>query len=416
MKFHTILIIAHLLALALGFGAALIADLTVARRALFRPINDDVIETMDFLGKLVTVGLVLVWVSGVVLVAEMALSGSPILKNPKFWAKVVIVEILTINGVAVHALVLPALRAQKGRSLFEGLGTLERMTLGAIGATSLTSWCFPIFLGTARELNMIVPMSAVLTAYFICLGLAVSVGVTLALVLGRGSHASQTMSPYIAASMAQAATPSLSTPSLPAQAVSSSVMDMAALPAALAEALKQINQFQALHALVQQAPVASAPMTQPAASLATATYQAAAAPMAPALQPGHMEPLSMLAPATPMPAMPALQAAANPAPIAQLASASAPAQPSSQDALDPQLMSALALIAAYEDMRAAASTPSRSAEPVAAKEIRLDEVTKPALGRNLFALPPVPPASPVPTAVLTPRPATQPGSIANLPN
>jgi hypothetical protein len=205
MKLHTILIIAHVMALSLGLGAAVIADLTVARRALFRAISNDTIETMEFLGHLVTIGLALVWVTGIALVTEMVLAGGTILSNPKFWAKVVIVEVLTINAVAVHSVVLPAFKAQVGKRLFDGLTNAERTVMGVVGAISVTSWGFPVLLGTARELNNVVTMSAVLTAYGIVLiGVAV-IAATVTLSLARKPMQADQQDQAEAPSLAQAA-------------------------------------------------------------------------------------------------------------------------------------------------------------------------------------------------------------------
>lgn len=172
VKLHTILIVVHLLALAVGLGSALIADMTVARRALFRAITPDTVDMMHFLGRLVTFGLVAVWITGLALVAEMVFTGSTLLTNPKFWAKVVIVEILTLNALAVHGIVMPVLDMQVGRRLLDGLSVPERVLLGAIGAISVTSWAFPMVLGSARELNHLVPMTGILALYGVALAAA----------------------------------------------------------------------------------------------------------------------------------------------------------------------------------------------------------------------------------------------------
>lgn len=185
VKLHTILVIAHVMALTLGLGAALIADMTVARRALFRSISTDTVETIKFLGQIVTAGLVLIWVTGIALVAEMTLSGGTLLTNPKFWAKVVIVEVLTINAVAVHSIVMPMLKAQVGRRLFDGTSVVERVAMGLIGAISLTSWIFPVFLGSARELNHIVPLSGILAIYGICLAAVASGAIIVTMSMSR---------------------------------------------------------------------------------------------------------------------------------------------------------------------------------------------------------------------------------------
>lgn len=191
MKLHTILIVAHLVALTVGLGSALIADMTVARRALFRAITPDTVDMMHFLGRLVTVGLVAVWITGLALMAEMVFSGSTLLTNPKFWAKVVIVEILTLNALAVHGIVMPVLEMQVGRRLLDGLSVPERVLLGAIGAISVTSWAFPMVLGTARELNHMVPMLGILALYGAALVASMVVAATLTTLIPESPRSSQ---------------------------------------------------------------------------------------------------------------------------------------------------------------------------------------------------------------------------------
>ena len=56
----------HLLGLALGFGLAILADIS-ASRAVLRPLSEADILLLKRLHHFVSLGLVLLWISGLVL-------------------------------------------------------------------------------------------------------------------------------------------------------------------------------------------------------------------------------------------------------------------------------------------------------------------------------------------------------------
>lgn len=166
LKFHTLLVVAHLVGLALGAGAALTADIFILRHGLTKRIEKRVVDTAEFLGGIVALGLALLWMSGLALMAEALLTKPQFYANEKFWAKFVIVTILTVNGLIVHNVVLPKLKSQMGRRLFDGMPAAERAALCAAGAVSGVSWMLPILLGSAKEWSNVATFADVMTLYF----------------------------------------------------------------------------------------------------------------------------------------------------------------------------------------------------------------------------------------------------------
>lgn len=160
----TPLLILHCLGLALGLGGATILDV-ILLRALRHPIEPANIRLFELIAGLVAVALALLWVSGLGFLAVYAWRSLALLDNPKLWAKVVVVAVLTVNGGFIHARVLPILRAQAGRTVFDGLPAHVRVWMLTTGAVSAVSWYFPFLLGIVRELNFAASMAAFLAVY-----------------------------------------------------------------------------------------------------------------------------------------------------------------------------------------------------------------------------------------------------------
>ncbi len=165
LKLQTCILVVHLIGLGLGVGGALITDGYVVRNAILTKIKPGVEDTVSFLASIVTVGLVLLWVSGIALAAQMMMTTPNFINNEKFWAKVAIVAILTVNGVSIHQNVLPLLRKQQGRRLFDGLDRELRLFLAASGSISGVSWILPVLLGSAKEMSYITPFTHIMAFY-----------------------------------------------------------------------------------------------------------------------------------------------------------------------------------------------------------------------------------------------------------
>ena len=161
--------VAHFCGLVLGVGAATLLDLIIARFVLMRGISTEHVHVIDFASKIVTVGLGLLWISGIGFLIHYGLFDPAKLQNPKIWAKIAIVAVLSINGVLVHYLVLPRIRSQVGQRLLDGLSHFHCSLLLLAGTVSAISWYVPLMLGAIPQLNFVVPAEVILISYALLL-------------------------------------------------------------------------------------------------------------------------------------------------------------------------------------------------------------------------------------------------------
>ena len=107
--------------------------------------------------------LVALWISGlVVIMLDVSSKGLQYFANPKIQAKILIVMLLTLNGVVLHHVVLPWL--QKAGSLLEL--TPSRTTFAVFaGAVSGVSWLYAAMLGIGRPLSWKYSLWQLMAAY-----------------------------------------------------------------------------------------------------------------------------------------------------------------------------------------------------------------------------------------------------------
>lgn len=166
MHLLTFIKIFHLVGLIMGFGGAVLLDLTIFKHGVLRPISQYTIHQTELLSRFVTWGLILLWGTGFGLIAINLIDKPEYLTNQKLWAKMAIVVLLTINGVFVHNRVLPILRQKVGQRIFEMAKKRETLLLTLVGSVSFVSWTTPFVLGKASELNYVTPMWVIMAAYF----------------------------------------------------------------------------------------------------------------------------------------------------------------------------------------------------------------------------------------------------------
>ena len=183
-QFHTLLLVLHLTALAVGLGAALLADWIAVTRLLFGRLSARAAAQMQDLSVAVSVGLAMLWCSGFMLVWDNAVTAPETLLNEKVWAKLLIVAALTVNAIVLHKLALPLVQARVGQELFERRQHGTRVLCALIAAVSFTSWMSALYLGAARELNGVVTVFEVLGCYLGALFLVWLTGLVLCHVAG----------------------------------------------------------------------------------------------------------------------------------------------------------------------------------------------------------------------------------------
>jgi hypothetical protein len=170
----------HFFGLVLGLGTATFLDLMLVRFMLRGRIRKQQLRIFTFGSHAVTVGLVLLWISGAGFLWMYSVVNPTALTNPKIWAKITIVWVLTINAVYLHLLVLPIFQRQAGKPLLAELSHRDRAMMVIGGVTSALSWYFPLAIAAQSWLNFSASVAQIVGSYAAVL----SVGLLVSLVAG----------------------------------------------------------------------------------------------------------------------------------------------------------------------------------------------------------------------------------------
>ena len=169
----------HLLACCVAIGLVFASDAAMVKDLLKGRVSsghDN--EHMDSLQKSVANALIFLWITGAAVIGIDYLDkGMNYFANPKLQAKVIIVLLLTFNGMLLHRYVLPAML--KAGSLLD-LQVNVRMFALFSGALSGVSWLYAAMLGVGRPLAWKYSLTELLMAYpvLIVLGFAMMVALT----------------------------------------------------------------------------------------------------------------------------------------------------------------------------------------------------------------------------------------------
>ncbi|MEM7709264.1 MAG: hypothetical protein AAF264_00600 [Pseudomonadota bacterium] len=155
----------HFIGLAIGLGGATMLDLMLLRFFVRQRIASETLSIFEFSSRIVGCGLWILWFTGLGFLTIYALDDASKLTNPKVHAKLVIVLLLTMNGLFIHRRILPVLKDRVGQCLFTGMAPRQRVVLTVSGSISAVSWYVPVALGAFSQLNDLVPASAILAIY-----------------------------------------------------------------------------------------------------------------------------------------------------------------------------------------------------------------------------------------------------------
>ena len=140
---------AHILAVAIGFGAAFLADYHIISR-IGRPIDDDLTTTLHLCHSVIWKMVFAMWVTGLVLI-QIRTSFLSANFTPKLICKVLTVAILTGNALLISKIAVPLVEKNRGRSLM-WLPLGQKLRLAGIGAVSSASWMLALAMGSSKVL------------------------------------------------------------------------------------------------------------------------------------------------------------------------------------------------------------------------------------------------------------------------
>lgn len=154
----------HLLACCVAIGLVLTSDIAMVGKLIKgQPLNGHDNAHMDSLQVTVALALAFLWISGAAIIYMDYLDkGMAYFSNPKLQAKLMIVLLLSYNGLVLHRFVMPALK--KAGSILD-LPFSVRMLALFSGAFSAVSWLYAAMLGVGRPLAWKYSLVELLAAY-----------------------------------------------------------------------------------------------------------------------------------------------------------------------------------------------------------------------------------------------------------
>jgi hypothetical protein len=156
----------HLVGLCFGLGGATMLDFWILRWMRQGSMPAEIERSFLFISKVVSMGIALLWISGLGFLGLYAIESPEKLANPKIFAKVTVVTVLTLNGVLIHSLVLPRVLRDVRRPMLDGVSHVTAGIFLVSGAVSGVSWYFAFALGLLRELNGKVGAGTLLLLWF----------------------------------------------------------------------------------------------------------------------------------------------------------------------------------------------------------------------------------------------------------
>jgi hypothetical protein len=161
--FRVILIYTHIIAMIVAFIGISFGDFAIFFE---QKINITILKKS---AQLVIYALGALWLSGILIVI-VDNNFSVIMSKPKLLAKLTVVTILTINGILLHRFAFPILAGLKQYSLRK-----SGLICSLLGAVSITTWLFSIFVGIGGVLTPFFGFSGFMLLYVLAITIAVTV-------------------------------------------------------------------------------------------------------------------------------------------------------------------------------------------------------------------------------------------------
>mgnify|MGYP000935891477 CR=1 FL=1 len=148
-QYKSVFIAFHMLGFIFGLGGATIADTMFFRFLGDYKISKKEHVVLGMLSQIVWGGLVLLWISGILIFLGDVERYS---NSSKFLLKVVVVTVITINGFLLNTVVAPKLMKIDWKLGHNAKRRVLRKYAFALGAISMVSWYSAFILGSIRSL------------------------------------------------------------------------------------------------------------------------------------------------------------------------------------------------------------------------------------------------------------------------
>ena len=140
----------HLLALALGMGAALYLDWRTLQGLGKRIDKQDIVE-IHRIHRFVTIAFAALWASGLYLV-YIRTGFDLVAFTPKLWCKLMIVSAMSVNAWVIGAKVVPYLSARVGKRIVQ-FPLKQLMGFSTVAGISMFCWISALALGSSKVLK-----------------------------------------------------------------------------------------------------------------------------------------------------------------------------------------------------------------------------------------------------------------------
>ncbi len=166
MDLFSAILLAHFMGFIMGVGGATASDALFFKTIKNRQISRDEYKLLHEAGKVVMGGLSLAIISGIGLLLYQYSQIGEITywENAYFQAKLVLVSLVALNGIAFHRKVLPFMENHLGEDMREEEFSSRFWLFSLTGAVSITSWWGVIFLAV---LAPTLPLLYILNIYLL---------------------------------------------------------------------------------------------------------------------------------------------------------------------------------------------------------------------------------------------------------
>lgn len=175
IQYKAFIVVGHVLAMALGLGAATLTDVFFFRFLKDGRISESESDVLGTLSEFIWLALGLILLTGFALYLTDA---SHYLEAPKFLAKMVIVGVILVNGAFLNLYIAPKLvkiSFAEPHHHKEGELSLARRIAFALGPISIVSWYSAFVLGSLPA-NTPLEFATFLKVYALLIVIAVTVG------------------------------------------------------------------------------------------------------------------------------------------------------------------------------------------------------------------------------------------------
>lgn len=153
IQYDNYILMGHVFFMAIGLGGATITDFLFFRFLRDGQISEMEAKVMNMLSQVIWLALALIVITGLALYLPQF---QALHDSAKFVAKMTIIFVLILNGIALNVWAGPKLHEIFGSSfnILDKKLRLKRKIAFALGAISMVSWYSAFFLGAVRGLKV----------------------------------------------------------------------------------------------------------------------------------------------------------------------------------------------------------------------------------------------------------------------